>query len=198
MLAAAGCGGTEPDAAGVPAPPPIARELPERFGFGQPAAHDEIAALDIDVRPDGTGLPPGRGTAAEGAPIYATQCAACHGFAGEGGIGEPLVGAEPRGLPPFGPAYEQWRGDRRDVRLTIGNYWPYATTLWDYINRAMPVAEPGSLEPNEVYALVAWLLSKNGIIAEDAVMDQKTLPQVVMPARDRFVPDDRRGGGEVR
>ncbi|MBI2185490.1 MAG: cytochrome c [Acidobacteria bacterium] len=176
----------------------VAAQTPDRFGFGQPAPREVIAALDIDVRPDGTGLPPGRGTAREGAAVYATQCAACHGAKGEGGAADPLVGADPKGVPPFGPAYEQWRGNRPDVPFTIGNYWPYATTVFDYVRRAMPPTAPGSLTSDETYAVVAWLLAQNGIIGEDAVMSAETLPKVVMPARTRFAPDDRKGGRTIR
>ena len=164
---------------------------PERFGFGRTATEAEIAAWDIDVRPDGEGLPAGEGTAASGAPIYARQCASCHGAAGEGGVADPLVGYEPESTPPFGPRYEAWRGDGDDVRFTVGNYWPYATTLYDYILRAMPSDAPGTLQPDEVYGLVAWILAENGIIARDAVMDAATLPAVEMPARDIFVPQER-------
>ena len=93
--------------------------------------------------------------------------------------------------PPFGPRYEAWRGDRDDVPYTVGNYWPYATTLYDYINRAMPLHAPGSLEPDQVYRLVAWLLARNGIVGDDTVIDADTLPAVEMPARAVFVPDWR-------
>jgi cytochrome c len=171
---------------------------PQRFGFGAPAPRDLIAALDTDVRPDGTGLPPGRGTARDGAAIYARQCAACHGPNGEGGTADRLVGPEPTGVPPFGPAYDQWRGNRPDVPFTIGNYWPYATTIFDYVRRAMPPAAPGTLTADETYGVVAWLLAQNGIIGEEAVMSAETLPKVVMPARKMFVPDDRKGGRTVR
>ena len=106
-----------------------AQSPPQRFGFGTPASPDVIAPLDIDVRPDGTGLPAGSGTALAGRDVYARQCAACHGANGEGGAAEALVGAEPSGIAPFGPDYERWRNGRPDVPLTIGNYWPYATTI---------------------------------------------------------------------
>ena len=129
----------EPQAGQAPA-------SPERFGFGRAATEAEIAAWDIDVRPDGAGLPAGEGTAASGAPIYARECASCHGAAGEGGVADPLVGYEPESTPPFGPRYEAWRGDGEDVRFTVGNYWPYATTLYDYILRAMPSDAPGTLQ----------------------------------------------------
>ena len=101
-----------------------------------------------------------------------------------------LVGREPRQGFPFGR-------DRRFVP-TIGNYWPYATTIYDYVNRAMPLNAPGSLEPDEVYGLVAWLLWRNEIISDTTVIDRQSLPRITMPARSRFVPDDRKGGPEVR
>ena len=153
---------------------------------------------DIDVRPDGTGLPTGTGTARDGAAVYAQKCAACHGANGEGGTADVLVGAEPKNSAPFGPEYERWRGERPDVPFTIGNYWPYATTLFDYIRRAMPATAPGSLTADETYALVAWLLAKNEIIAESETMNRDSLPRVRMPARSRFVPDNRKGGAEVK
>lgn len=161
-----------------------------RLGLGRAATPQEIQAWDIDVRPDGTGLPPGRGTASQGAVIYGRKCAACHGRTGVEGPFDRLVGREPRQGFPFG----------RDPRLvrTVGNYWPYATTLYDYVNRAMPLTAPGSLKADEVYGLVAFLLWRNEIIADTAVMDAQTLPRVVMPARDRFVVDDRRGGPDIR
>jgi cytochrome c len=163
---------------------------PADFGFGRPATEEEIQAWDIDVRPDGLGLPAGRGTVAQGAAIYAAKCAACHGEGGHNGPFDRLVGREPREGFPFG----------RDSSLqrTIGNYWPYATTLFDYTRRAMPWMSPGSLEDDEVYALVAYLLFVNEIVPEGAVMDADTLPRVVMPARERFVRDNRRGGPEIR
>lgn len=163
---------------------------PPRFGFGRPATADEITAWDIDARPDGVGLPPGRGTARSGASLYARRCASCHGATGREGPSDRLVGREPRQGFAFG----------RDPTLvkTVGNYWPYATTLYDYINRAMPLNTPGSLAPDEVYSLVAYLLWRNEIIPDTAVIDARTLPIVVMPARDRFVIDDRRGGPELR
>ncbi|MEE2793006.1 MAG: cytochrome c [Acidobacteriota bacterium] len=154
---------------------------PDTFGFGRPATATDIEMLDIDVRPDGTGLPPGSGSATTGARTWGRDCRGCHGPEGEGGTAAPVVGREPSGGPP-----------------TVGNFWPYATTLYDYINRAMPRNAPGTLTPDEVYGLVAWILAKNKIITDNAVMNAKTLPAVVMPGRDRFVPDDRRGGPEVR
>jgi len=171
---------------------------PDRFGFGEPAPHTLIEDLDIDVGPDGTGLPEGEGTAQAGAALYRRLCASCHGPEGEGATANPLVGTDPPGIPPFGPEYEAWRGSSRDVPLTVGNYWPFATTLFDYIRRAMPTSAPGSLQTDEVFSLVAWVLAENDIIPSDTEMNAETLPQVRMPARSWFVPDDRRGGPEVR
>ena len=170
----------------------------KRFGIGTPATPEQIAALDIDVRPDGAGLPPGNGSAREGASIYAQKCAACHGSNGEGGTADPLVGAEPADTAPFGPEYERWRNGRPDVPFTIGNYWPYATTVFDYVRRAMPATAPGSLTADETYALTAWVLARNGIVADTATMNAETLPGVRMPARARFVRDNRKGGAEVK
>ncbi len=167
-----------------------ATQTPERFGFGRAASDEEIRAWDIDVMPDGEGLPAGSGTVLDGAVVYAAKCAWCHGATGTEGPFNPLVGREPRDDFPFG----------RTTRypMTVGNYWPYATTLYDYIYRAMPFESPGSLSANEVYGLVAFILERNEIIGADAVMNAETLPQVVMPARNRFVLDNRRGGPEIR
>ena len=160
---------------------------PARFGIGRPATPADIAAIDSDIMPDGTGLPPGRGTAAEGGAIYAEKCAACHGKTGKEGPNDILVGPEPRKGFPFS----------QDPKLahTIGNYWPYATTVFDYVRRAMPPTAPGSLTDAQVYSLTAFLLQQNELIAADAVMDKTTLPKVVMPAREHFVADTR---GQVK
>lgn len=163
---------------------------PARYGLGRPATPDEIRVWDISVMPDGTGLPSGSGTASQGAVVFKQRCARCHGATGVEGPFDRLVGREPRRGFPFG----------RDEGLTrtIGNYWPYSTTVFDYITRAMPYDAPGSLTPNEVYGVVAFLLWRNEIIADTAVMNARTLARVRMPARDRFVPDNRRGGPEIR
>ena len=150
-----------------------------RYGLGRPATPEEIKAIDIDVMPDGRGLPAGRGTVAEGATIYAAKCASCHGAKGQGGAADRLVTSEP-------------------TQRTVGNYWPYATTLYDYTFRSMPFMQPGSLTPNETYALVAFILNLNGIVPESAVMDASSLPKVVMPAHKKFVPDNRTGGKVVK
>ena len=160
-----------------------AAQGPARFGIGRPATPQEIAAIDIDIMPDGRGLPPGRGTSAEGAAIYATKCAQCHGKTGKEGPNDVLVGREPRTGFPF--------AQNPALPHTIGNYWPYATTVFDYVRRAMPPTAPGSLGDDEVYALTAFLLHANELIAADAVMDRATLAGVKMPAREHFVPDTR-------
>jgi cytochrome c len=175
-----------------------AQSAPKRYGIGTPATPEQIAALDIDVRPDGTGLPPGSGSAREGTAIYAQKCASCHGANGEGGAADALVGAAPKDTAPFGPDYERWRNGRPDVPFTIGNLWPYATTIFDYVRRAMPANAPGSLTADETYALTAWLLAKNEIISDTDTMNAQTLPRIRMPARARFVPDNRKGGSEVK
>ena len=160
-----------------------AAQAPARFGIGRPATPQEIAAIDIDVMPDGRGLPAGRGTSADGAGIYATKCAQCHGKTGKEGPNDILVGREPRTGFPF--------SQNPALPHTIGNYWPYATTVFDYVRRAMPPTAPGSLTDDEVYALTAFLLHANELIAADAVMDRTTLAAVQMPAREHFVPDAR-------
>ncbi|HEY7462476.1 MAG TPA: cytochrome c [Gemmatimonadota bacterium] len=167
-----------------------AESLPARFDVGKTASPEQIAALDIDARPDGRGLPPGQGTVARGAQVFQAKCARCHGPTGTEGPNDVLVGREPRQGFLF--------GQYTSLTRTIGNYWPYATTLYDFIHRAMPLDAPGSLAPDEVYSVVAFLLYRNEIVPEDAVIDATTLPAVRMPARDRFVPDNRRGGPEVR
>jgi mono/diheme cytochrome c family protein len=158
--------------------------------IGRAATADEIKAWDIDFNPGGANLPAGSGTYARGVEVYAKQCASCHGPKGEGMAPFPkLVGAEPTTFT-----------FAEDTKLTktIGNYWPYATTLYDYVNRAMPFATPGVMPPSDVYAVVAFLLAENGVITRDQVMDAASLPKVKMPARDRFVMDDRKGGAGFR
>ena len=151
--------------------------------LGRTPSAEEIRAWDISIDPEGKGLPPGSGTAPEGAAIYARRCAVCHGRTGTEGeapakgrrTGPPLVGGQGTLNSP------------QPVR-TIGSFWPFATTIWDYLNRAMPLFEEGSLQPAEVYALTAFLLYRNGIIQESDVMDAQSLPKVPMPNRNGFVP----------
>jgi len=161
------------------------------LGLGRAPTAEEIAAWDQSVNPTGKNLPPGQGTVADGKLVFAAKCAACHGAAGEGTppLYPKLVDREPADFS-FDTDFK--------ITHTIGNYWPYATTLYDYINRAMPLTAPGSLTPEEIYSVTAYLLAANGVIAEDAIMDATTLPKVKMPARDRFVVDDRTGGGTFR
>lgn len=164
---------------------------PSSFGLGHAPTAGQLAAMDIDVNPAGIGLPAGEGTASTGAAIYAQKCALCHGSRGEGqGPYPQLIGRVP--APGF-----VFAGDAKAPK-TIGNYWPYATTVYDYVRRTMPFNAPGSLTPTETYALVAYLLSENGIVPATAVMNAKTLPAVQMPARPHFVPDNRASATSVR
>jgi cytochrome c len=160
---------------------------PARFGFGRPPTPAEIAAFDIDVRPDGQGLPPGHGSVQDGAKIFAATCASCHGEKGETAVptGAVLVGGQGT-LTSAKPV------------KTIGSYWPYVTTLFDYIRRAMPFNAPQSLSNDEVYAVTAYLLSLNKIVPNDTVLDARTLPEVRMPNRDGFKPADWRHGEAVQ
>jgi len=151
-----------------------AAAVAETPGLGVPISERDIAAWDITVFPSGANMPPGRGTAAEGAPIYAAKCALCHGVNGEGGIAAPVVGGDPltTGI---------------DTRKTIKNFWASATTLFDFIRREMPWQAPRTLTDDEVYALSAYLLALNDIIDDDDVMNARTLPAVQMPNRDGFM-----------
>lgn len=160
------------------------KKHPPLFGLGRTATAEEIAKWDIIIGPDGKGLPPGGGTAAEGKVIYQTRCVECHGATGKEGPFDVLVGG--RGTLTSKP------------QKTIGSYWPYATTLWDYVNRAMPFDTPGSLSHDQVYATVAYLLFINGIVGEHDRLDAKTLPQVNMPNRNGFFPDDRPDVGKKK
>jgi cytochrome c len=160
------------------------------LGIGRPATVDEIKRLDIDVMPDGRGLPPGKGSVADGAKVYATKCASCHGKGGEGASAERLVGTD------SGKNFDFATNPK--LVKAVGNYWPYATTLYDYTFRAMPFMQPGTLTPDETYAVTAYILSLNKIVGDDAVLDAATLPKVQMPARNRFVVDNRKGGKVVK
>lgn len=155
-----------------------AEESGGSYGLGRAATDEEIRAWNIDVSSTGEGLPAGQGTVKQGAQVFATKCAMCHGPTGKEGPKDRLVGGQGT-LTTAKP-----------IR-TIGSYWPYATTLYDYINRAMPFNAPGSLHSDEVYSVIAWLLFQNGIVKEEAVIDARTLPQVKMPNRDGFIQDPR-------
>jgi cytochrome c len=146
------------------------------YDFGRSATPEEIALWDIDVRPDGKGLPPGSGTVAQGKQVFADNCAACHGDNGVGGIKDRLAGGQGT------------LASNMPVK-TVGSYWPYATTLFDYIHRAMPYQAPGSLSNDDTYAVAAYILSLNGILPADGKLDRDSLPKVRMPNRDGFVPE---------
>jgi S-disulfanyl-L-cysteine oxidoreductase SoxD len=143
-------------------------------GLGQPISVADAAPWDLSIQPDGTGLPPGSGTAAAGAAIFATQCVACHGAGGVGQPNDKLVGGQGT-ISQF-----------QQVR-TVGSYWPYATTIFDYIRRAMPFQAPESLTNDQAYSLTAYLLAENGIIKAGDTINAQTLPQVKMPNRDGFI-----------
>ena len=147
-------------------------------GLGHEATAEEFGAAGYTVFPDGKGLPEGRGTVSDGKAVYQQFCAACHGSNAEGDEAAALVGGR-----------DSLTSER--PRKTVESYWPYATTLWDYIRRSMPYESPGSLSDDEIYAVVAHLLHLGGIVGEDAVLDRETLPRVEMPNRGGFVPDDR-------
>ena len=148
------------------------------YKVGRTPTADEVKALSITIFPDGTGLPDGSGTAAEGKEVYARRCSECHGTTGQGGESSALVGGQ-GSLATAKPL------------KTVGSYWPYATTLWDYVNRTMPFHNPGILTDDQVYAVVAYVLHLNEIVAENEEMNRRTLPGVRMPNRDGFVNDDR-------
>jgi len=163
---------------------PVAAQLPV-FGVGRPPTAEETRDLGTPIAPSGAGLPEGSGTAAAGREVFAAQCARCHGPKAQGDIGPTLVGGQ---------------GSLQSARplKTVGSFWPYATTVWDYINRAMPFDKPGLLKPSEVYAVTAYILNLNGIIGETDVMDAKSLPKVKMPNRDGFVADPRPDVGNTK
>ena len=148
------------------------------LGLGKPIDPAGIAAWDISVAPDGTGLPPGAGTPAQGALIYAEKCTQCHGPDGKGGVtgvnAAPLVGGAPI-------------TDISAAMKTIANFWPYSTTVFDYIRRAMPWQQPMTLANDEVYALTAYILALNKLIGDNDTMNAETLPKVRMPNRDGFI-----------
>ena len=149
--------------------------LAEGPGLGRVCTPDEIASWDVSIGPDGAGLPPGRGTPKQGEAVYAEKCVACHGEKGAGKPNDQLVGG--RG---------SLSGEQAPVK-TVGSFWPYATTLFDYVRRAMPLNAPKSLSDDEVYAVSAYILQLNGIIGEADAMDAQTLPQVQLPNRDGFI-----------
>ena len=146
----------------------------ESPGLGKPITEAEAAAWDLSIGIDGSGLPPGRGTVKRGEEVFIEKCQGCHGEKGVGTPADKLVGGQGTLM-----------GDQAPVK-TVGSYWPYATTLFDYIRRAMPLGEPQSLSANDVYALSAYILNLNGIVSAKTVIDAKTLPKVKMPNRGNF------------
>jgi len=156
------------------------------YGLGKTPSAEEIRAWDIAISPDGKELPPGSGTAKEGAPLYAQKCAACHGATGSGGRAPQLIKIDASAAPATGKEPPCLAPCIRGANV-MAIHSPYATTIWDYINRGMPFSKEGSLKPNEVYALTAYLLYKNGVIPEDQVVDKQSLPQIKMPNRDGYV-----------
>lgn len=150
----------------------------QQYGLGREAAPDEVATWDMTIGPGGNELPEGSGSVEEGAQVYEVRCKECHGEAGAGGDQAALVGS-PEDLKQAPPI------------KTVGSYWPYATTLFDYTRRAMPFEEPGTLNADQLYAVTAYVLSLSGIVDEDATLDRESLPKVVMPNREGFVRDPR-------
>jgi cytochrome c len=150
-----------------------------KYNLGRVPTPEELQARDVSVYPTGVGLPPGEGSAKEGRNIYAARCASCHGVKGEGH----------RENPPLAGGFGTLKSDT--PLATVGSYWPYPTTVWDYINRAMPYQEPGTLSPTEVYSVTAYVLYLNGIVGENAILNAATLPKVRMPNRDGFISDPR-------
>jgi len=148
------------------------------YGIGRPATAAEIAGWNIDIGRDGSNLPEGSGSVSHGREVFAQQCASCHGEKGEGGLGDRLAGGQGT------------IGTPKPIR-TVGSYWPYAPTLFDYIRRAMPQNAPQSMSNEDVYAVSAFILHLNGLVGADATLDAKSLATVKMPNRDRFVGDAR-------
>ena len=153
---------------------------PGHYGYGKAATMQQVARWDIDVRADGTGLPPGSGTVSRGADVFAEQCAACHGTFGEGAGRYPMLAGGVGTLSQDRP------------QKTVGSFWPYATTLWDYINRAQPFPAPHSLSANDVYALTAYILNLNDVVDNNFVADRNSLPKVEMPNGGNFIWRDPR------
>jgi S-disulfanyl-L-cysteine oxidoreductase SoxD len=157
---------------------PVRAETQGHYGIGRTATDAEIAGWNIDIGRNGENLPPGSGTVSQGREVFAQQCAACHGDKGEGGVGERLVGGQGTIATP------------KPIK-TVGSYWPYAPTLFDYIRRAMPQNAPQSLSNEDVYAVSAYILNMNGLVPADATLDAKTLSAIKMPNRGMFTGDPR-------
>ncbi|MFW8594321.1 c-type cytochrome [Cribrihabitans neustonicus] len=172
-------GEAAPETAAAAAPEAAAPSRGGGYGLGRPALPEEVAAWDIDIRPDGTGLPEGSGDVWTGEEVFVAKCASCHGDFGEAVGRWPVL------------AGGQGTLDRKDPVKTIGSYWPYLSTVWDYVNRAMPFGEAQSLEPDEVYAITAYLLYLNNVVDDDFELSRETFTEITMPNEDGFKPDDR-------
>ena len=157
---------------------PAYAETQNHYGIGRSATDAEIAGWNIDIGRNGENLPPGSGTVSHGREVFAQQCAACHGEKGEGGVGDRLVGGQGTVATP------------KPIK-TVGSYWPYAPTLFDYIRRAMPQSAPQSLSNEDVYAVSAYILNMNGLLPADATLDARTLSAIKMPNRNMFTGDPR-------
>jgi len=194
-LAVIGCAGTGggmavKSATGIPlgaTGPHAVQPLPDKPRFGQPVSEADVGAWNIDIRaPDGAGLPPGRGTVAQGKKIYEAKCTACHGVDAKGGA---VYGTMVGGIGSF-------KGSPRVV--TPGSMYPYAPILFDYIRRTMPMDSPQTMTTNEVYAVSAYLLNLNGLLPADGAVDQNSMARIKMPNRDGFLVDDRPDSRAVR
>jgi len=186
VVVAAVCAGVVASCGPQPRGASIGDGLPADLGLGRAATAAEVAAIDVDIGPTGVGLPAGSGTPEQGQVVYRMNCATCHGNDGEGNppLYPRLIGGQ-RGSFNF--------ANDPTMMRTIGNYWPYATTIFDYVRRAMPFGAPRSLTDDQYYAVTAYLLQREGIIQPGTVIDAKALPAVQMPARSHFVVDDRAG-----
>lgn len=158
---------------------PVSAETAGRMGLGRPALPEEVAAWDIDVRPDGAGLPPGKGSVKEGEALFQEMCASCHGEFGEGAGRWPVLAG----------GHGTLRSERPEK--TIGSFWPYASTVFDYVRRAMPFGNGQSLQAGQVYALTAYLLSLNDVVKPDSVLSRENFPTVKLPNAAAFYDDDR-------
>src|ERR1700744_3277935 len=157
---------------------PALAQTQGNYGIGRSATPAEIAGWNIDIGRDGSNLPAGSGTVSHGREVVEQQCSACHGEKGEGGVGDRLVGGQGSIATP------------KPIK-TVGSYWPYAPTLFDYIRRAMPQNAPQSLGNDDVYAVSAYILNMNGLLSADAILDARTLSAIKMPNRNMFVGDPR-------
>jgi len=155
------------------------------YSVGRPPTPDELARWDISIRPDGKGLPAGQGSVSAGREIYANRCARCHGTSGQGGDSLPLAGGQGTLNSP-------------KPLKTVSSYWPYATTVFDYVRRAMPFDNPGTLSNDQVYSVTAYVLYLGGVVPVNTVLDARSLPKVRMPNRDGFVPDPRPDTGSKK